>query len=67
MGLRFEPKQVGKGRECVKIKVIILFRSYQTRNTKLQKNSKKIQNIKQFRYGYISGQNRMEKDVKKWK
>ena len=39
--LRFEPKLVGKGRECVKIKVIILFRSYPTRNTKFEKNKKK--------------------------
>ena len=46
MGLCFKPKQVKKGRECVKIKVIILFRSYQTRNTKFQKNSKKIKKVK---------------------
>ena len=35
-----------------------------TRNTKFQKNSKKIQNIKKFHYGYISSENRLEKDVK---
>ena len=35
------PKQVGKGLEREKIKTIILFRSYPTRNRKLQKNSKK--------------------------
>ena len=35
--------------------------------TKFQKNRKKIQNIKQYRYGYISSQNRMEKDVKERK
>ena len=38
------------------------------RNRKLQKNSKKIQKIKKYHYGFISSQNRMEnteKDIKK--
>ena len=39
------------------------YRSYPTRNRKFQKNSQKIQNIKKYQYGYISGQNRLEKDV----
>ena len=39
------------------------YRSYPTRNKKFQKNSQKIQNIKKYQYGYISGQNRLEKDV----
>ena len=42
----FKAKQVGKGLEREKIKVIITFRSYPTRTKKLQKNSKKIQKIK---------------------
>ena len=40
--LHFEPKWVGKGRERVKIKIIVPFRSYQTRNTKFEKNEKKF-------------------------
>ena len=42
------------------------FRSYTTRNTKFQKNSKKI---KQYYYGFISCKNRLEKakKVKKYK
>ena len=35
--------QVGKGREREKIKIIVPFRSFPTRNRKLQKNNKKIQ------------------------
>ena len=33
----------------------------------ISKNSKKIQNIKQYHYGYISSQNSMERDVKERK
>ena len=46
-----------------KIKIIVPFRSYPTRNIKFQKNSQKIQNIKNYQYGNISGGNRLEKDV----
>ena len=42
----------------------VLFRSYPTRNRKFQKNSKKIQKLKKRRYGFISSQNRLEKDEK---
>ena len=45
------------------IKILVPFRSYPTRNTKFQKNSQKIQNIKKYQYGNISGKNRLEKDV----
>ena len=38
----FKPKQVGKSRERVKIKIIVPFRSYPNRNRKFQKSSKKI-------------------------
>ena len=38
-----KPEQVGKGRERKKINIVVLFRSYPTRNKKFQKNSKKIQ------------------------
>ena len=39
-------------------------RSYQTRNRKFQKNSKKIQKIKKYHYGFILIQNRLEKATK---
>ena len=43
------------------------FRPYSTRNRKFQKNSKKIQKIKKFLYGFISSQNRIEKAEKERK
>ena len=43
------------------------FRSYPTRNSKFQKNSKKIQKIKKYHYGFISSQNRLEKGEKEIK
>ena len=42
----------------------VSFRSNPTRNRKFQKNSKEIQKIKKYNYGFISSQNRLEK-VKK--
>ena len=42
----------------------IPFRSYTTRNTKFQKNSKKIQKFKKCHYGFISSQNRLQNDEK---
>ena len=36
-------EQVGKGQEKKKINIVVLFRSYPTRNKKFKKNSKKIQ------------------------
>ena len=57
----FKPKQVGKGWKREKIKIIVSFRSYPTHNRKFQKNSKKIQKIKQYHYGSISSQKRLEK------
>ena len=41
MWLHLQPKQVGKGRERQKTKIIVPFRSYPTRNRKFQKNRKK--------------------------
>ena len=52
-------EQVGKGREKEKIKIIIPFRSYTTRNRKFEKNGKKIQKIKKYHYGFISKQYRL--------
>ena len=62
-----KPKQVGKGREKEKIKIIVPLRSYPTRNRKFQKNSKKIQKFKKYHYRFISGQNRLENDEKERK
>ena len=42
----------------------VLFRSYPTRNRIFQKNSKKIQKIKKYHYGFISIQNRLEEAEK---
>ena len=38
------------------------FRSYSTLNRKFQKNSKKIQKNKKYRYVFFSSQNRFDKD-----
>ena len=43
------------------------FRSYPTRNRKFQNNSKKIQKIKKYHFGFISSQNRSEKAEKNGK
>ena len=45
----------------------VSFRSYPTRNRKFQKNSKKIQEIKKYHYGFISSQNRLDKADKERK
>ena len=77
----FMPKQVGKGREREKIKIIGPLRSDMTRNIKIivpsssnptrnrksKKNSKKIQRFKKYHYGFISSQNRLENDEKERK
>ena len=49
--LLFKPKQVGKGREREKIKIIGPFHSYTTRNRKFKENSKKVQKIKKIQIG----------------
>ena len=56
----FKPKKVGKGRERVKIKIIVPLRSYPKRNRKFQRNSKKIKKTKIYHYAFISSQNRLE-------
>ena len=43
------------------------FRSYPTRNRKFEKNSKKIQKIKKYHYGFISSHNRLKNDEKEEK
>ena len=42
----FKPKQVGKGRERKKIKIIVPFRCFPKGKRKFQKSSKNIQKIK---------------------
>ena len=49
------------------IKIIVSFRSYPTGNIKFQKNSKIIQKIQKYHYGFISGQNSQEKVEKERK
>ena len=63
----FQVKIGWKCREREKIKIIGPFRSYATRNRKIQKSSKKIQKIKKYHYGYLSSQNRFEKAEKERK
>ena len=41
--IHLNPEQVGKGRERKKINIVVLLRSYPTRNIKFQKKNKKIQ------------------------
>ena len=62
--LHFSPKQVGKGGEREKIKIIIPFRSYPTCQRKFEKNRKKFKNIKKYHYRIISSQNMLEKAEK---
>ena len=59
-----KPKLAGKGCEREKIKIIVPFRSNPTRNRKLKKNSKKIEKIKRYHYGFVSSPNRLEKAEK---
>ena len=58
------PKQVEKGWESKKIKVIVPFRTNPTRNRKFQQNSQKIKKIKKYGCGFISSHNRMQKAEK---
>ena len=43
VGLHLKREQVGKGEEKKKINIVVMFRSYPTRNRKFQTNSKEIQ------------------------
>ena len=60
-------KSVGKGEERDKIKIIVTFRSYPTRNLKFQKNCNKILKIKIYHYGFISNENMLGKAEKEKK
>ena len=63
----FQAKIGWKRPRMRKIKIIVPFHSYTTRNRKFQKNSKKIQKIKIYHYGFISSQNRVENAEKEKK
>ena len=60
----FKPKQVGKGWEREKTKIIVSLCSYPTDQRKFQKISKKF---KKYNYDIISSQNRLEKAEKQRK
>ena len=63
----FRPKQVGKGREREKIKIIFPPRSYRTRNRKLQKKAKKFKMLKNTITPLFQDKNRLEKEEKEIK
>ena len=63
----FQAKISWKMQKIEKIRIIIPFCSNPTHKRKLQKNSKKIQKIKNYHYGFISRQNRLEKAEKERK
>ena len=63
----FQAKIVWKRLKKREIKIIVSFRSYSTDNRKFQKNSKIIQKIQKYHYGFISSQNRLEKAEKERK
>ena len=60
----FQAKIGWKRMRKSEIKIIVPFRSYPTRNTNFEKNSKKIQKIEKYHYGFISIQNRLEEAEK---
>ena len=45
-------------------KIIVPIRSYPEHSRKFRKNSKKMQKMKKYHYGFISSQNRFENDEK---
>ena len=45
--------KTGQERPRKKKKIIVLINSYPTRNRKFQKNSKNIQKIKKYHYGFF--------------
>ena len=62
------PKFVAKGRERVKIKIIVPFHSIPNGKRKFKKKKAKIfKKLKKYYYGFISWQNRLEKVEKKRK
>ena len=60
----FQEKEGWRRVRKSEIRIIFPFRSYPTHNRNFQKNSKKIQKIKKYHYGFISIQNRLEEAEK---
>ena len=58
----FKPKQVVKGREREKIKIIFPLRSYSTRNREFQKYRKKLKKFKNTIMASFQAKNRLEKE-----
>ena len=48
-----KPEQVGKGQQKKKINIVVLFRSYPTRNKKFQKNSNKMKKEERKNYRFV--------------
>ena len=64
----FQAKEGGKGREIVKIKIIIPISSYPTRSKEFRKNRKKQKKKKKKHdYGFFSSQNKLGKPDKERK
>ena len=62
----FRAKEVERGSEREKIKIIVSFRSYPAWNRKCKKKkSKKTKKIKKYHYGFISRQNSLERPRKR--
>ena len=57
--------KTGQERPRKKKKIIVLINSYPTRNRKFQKNSKNIQKIKKYHYGFFYYQNGLGEAEKK--
>ena len=65
--LLFNPKQVGKGQEMEKKKIIVPINCHPTRTKEFEKNTKKIQKIIKHRWGFSTSQNILGKAEKKRK
>ena len=65
--LHSKPKQDGKLCESEKIKIIASFRSFLKGTRKFHKNSKNVQKIEKYHYGFIPSPNRMEEAEKERK
>ena len=65
--LHSRAKEVGKRLEMEKIKIIDTFRFFPTGKRKFRRNSKKIQKIEKYHYGFIPSQNSGENAEKERK
>ena len=65
--INFKPKLIGEGWEREKTKLYFGYVPIRHVIKNSQKNSKIIQKIKKYHYGFISSKNRLEKTEKEWK